>query len=410
MENYMTNKDNYYKYLIIGGGMASYAAVKGIRSVDEDNRIGIINEEEFAHYKRPWLSKKLWQNKKFDDVWLKTTIDNNNIEFFNKKSAVKLIPEEKKVIDNLNNIYYYEKLLIASGGKPKRFVDFKDDENIIYFRSMNDFYKLKSLAEEGKKIAIIGGGFIGSEIAAALALKKCKVTMIFPENGICGNIFPCNLSSFLNDYYQQKEINILNEDLVNDIKYSNMKNFTITTKKKKKLEAEVVVIGIGVEPNISFLKGTNIEIDKGIKVDKHLVTSNPSIFAAGDVSSFYYHQFDKRAIFEHEDNALSMGEIAGKNMAGNSLQEYNHLPFFYSDLFDLGYEAVGELNSEYEIIENWEEKFKKGRLFYFNENKIKGILLWNTWNEVEKATELINNNFDIQFNDKNELINKYLGI
>ncbi len=186
--------------------------------------------------------------------------------------------------------------MIASGGKPKRFVDFKDDENIIYFRSMNDFYKLKSLAEEGKKIAIIGGGFIGSEIAAALALKKCKVTMIFPENGICGNIFPCNLSSFLNDYYQQKEINILNEDLVNDIKYSNMKNFTITTKKKKKLEAEVVVIGIGVEPNISFLKGTNIEIDKGIKVDKHLVTNNPSIFAAGDVTGAY--QFTHAAGYE----------------------------------------------------------------------------------------------------------------
>lgn len=405
----MNSKDNHYKYIIIGGGMASYSAVKGIRSLDKDNRIGIINEEEFAHYKRPWLSKKLWQNKQINEVWLKKN-NENNVDFLNKKRVIKLIPEEKKVVDNLNNIFSFDKLLIASGGKPKKIEKLQDDVNIIYYRNMNDFYKLKALAEEGKRITIIGGGFIGSEIAAALSLKKCNVTMIFPENGISSHVFPPDLSSFLNDYYQKKGIDIINQDLATDIKKTNTNNFIITTKNKKKLEAEVIVIGIGIEPNISFLKDTNIKIDKGIIVDRHLTTNYPYIFAAGDVSSFYYHQFEKRLIFEHEDNAISMGEIAGINMTGNDLQEYNHLPFFYSDLFDLGYEAVGVLSSEYEIIEKWEENFKKGRLFYFKENKIKGILLWNNWNEVERASDLINKNYDIQYNNKNEIIKKYLEI
>lgn len=404
MEN---GKIKHYKYLIIGGGMASFAAIKGIRSIDKDSGIGVINEEEFDYYKRPWLSKKLWNDKPLDEVWLR--VNSENIDFFNKKSVVKVDPGEKIITDNFNDLYSYEKLLIASGGSPKKLPGFEKSKDIIYFRNLDDYFRLKEIAQEGKRIVVIGGSFIGSEIAAALTLKKCDVTMIFPETGLCSKIFPSDLSSFLNDYYEQKGVKIINKDEVINCKYMDINNYILTTKNKKIIEADAVVLGIGIKPNIDFLKDANLNMDdnEGIRVNKYLITNNPSIYAAGDVSSFYYSQISKYIRFEHEDNALSMGEIAGKNMAGNDNLEYDHFPFFYSDLFDLGYEAIGDLNSEYDIITKWEEEFKKGRLFYLKDNKIRGILLWNVWDEVEKAGKFISENNNISFNNANKIDEEY---
>ena len=126
-------------------------------------------------------------------------------------------------------------------------------------------------------------------------------------------------------------------------------------------------------------------------VDELLRTSDPDIYAAGDVANFYNSLLDKRTRIEHEDNANVMGEMAGRNMAGES-NAYLHLPFFYSDLFDLGYEAVGELDSRLEIIEDWQEPFRKGVIYYLRDGRVRGVLLWNTWGQIAAATELIAEN------------------
>jgi NADPH-dependent 2,4-dienoyl-CoA reductase/sulfur reductase-like enzyme len=123
-------------------------------------------------------------------------------------------------------------------------------------------------------------------------------------------------------------------------------------------------------------------------VDEFLRSSNPDIYAAGDVANFYSPLLDKRMRVEHEDNANMMGEAAGRNMAG-SPEPYYHQPFFYSDLFDLGYEAVGELDSSLDIVEDWVEPFRKGVIYYLRDGFVRGVLLWNTWGQVGAATELI---------------------
>jgi NADPH-dependent 2,4-dienoyl-CoA reductase/sulfur reductase-like enzyme len=112
------------------------------------------------------------------------------------------------------------------------------------------------------------------------------------------------------------------------------------------------------------------------------------MFAAGDVANFFNPSLGKRLRVEHEDNANTMGELTGKNMAGAFLP-YTHLPFFYSDLFDLGYEAVGELDSRFEMVEDWKEEFREGIVYYLHENRVRGVLLWNTWGRVEQARTLI---------------------
>jgi 3-phenylpropionate/trans-cinnamate dioxygenase ferredoxin reductase subunit len=156
----------------------------------------------------------------------------------------------------------------------------------------------------------------------------------------------------------------------------------------KELTADGIVAGIGIQPDVELAQRTGLKVDNGIVVDENLRTSNPDIYAAGDVANFFNPVLGKRVRVEHEDNANTMGEAAGKNMAG-SPTPYHHLPFFYSDLFELGYEAVGELDARLETVEDWKEEFREGVVYYLEQGRVRGVLLWNTWGQVEAARALI---------------------
>ena len=146
--------------------------------------------------------------------------------------------------------------------------------------------------------------------------------------------------------------------------------------------------GIGVTPNVELAQSAGLKVDNGIVVDEFLRTSAPDIYAAGDVANFYNPALAKRLRVEHEDNANTMGREAGRAMAGKG-SPYHHLPFFYSDLFELGFEAVGELDPRLEIFEDWKEPHREGVIYYLREARVRGILLWNVWGQVDAARQLI---------------------
>src|SRR5262249_6820034 len=156
----------------------------------------------------------------------------------------------------------------------------------------------------------------------------------------------------------------------------------------RELLVDGVVAGIGIAPNIALARAAGLEVDNGVVVDAMLRTSHPDIYAAGDVANFANPAFGKRMRVEHKDNAKSMGRRAGRNMAGDQAP-YDHLPFFYSDLFDLGYEAVGELDARLEIVADWKEPFREGVLYYLHDGRVRGVLLWNVWEQVDAARRLI---------------------
>jgi NADPH-dependent 2,4-dienoyl-CoA reductase/sulfur reductase-like enzyme len=162
----------------------------------------------------------------------------------------------------------------------------------------------------------------------------------------------------------------------------------VTTKLGKSITVDGVVAGIGIAPNVSLAEQIGMSVDNGIVVNEHLQTSVPDIYAAGDVASFQNFLLGKRTRVEHEDNANTMGKVVGRSMAGNP-EPYHHLPYFYSDLFDLGYEAVGELNPKLTIVADWQEQFKKGVIYYLDQGRVRGVLLWNVWDQVEPARKLI---------------------
>lgn len=372
-----------FTYLIVGGGMAADSAARGIRTVDAKGSIAIITSESNPPYNRPPLSKALWKGEPIDNIWRSTPESNVTIRL--RRTVVSLDVKSKTVADDEGISHSFQKLLLATGGSVRRLP--WDVDGIIYFRTLEDYRALRKLTETGKSFVVIGGGFIGSEIAAALAINGKSVTMIVPEDGIGARVYPPRLSHFLTEYYRSKSVTIMNKDGVENVRKDG-RTYLVRTKSGTEIRADGVVAGIGIEPNISLAKSAGIQVDNGIVVDEYLQTSHPDVFAAGDVASFYSAALNKRIRVEHEDNANTMGEMAGKNMAGQRIA-YRHLPFFYSDLFDLGYEAVGELDARYEIVEDWKEEFREGVVYYLEAGRVRGVLLWNTWGQVDNARALI---------------------
>jgi NADPH-dependent 2,4-dienoyl-CoA reductase/sulfur reductase-like enzyme len=374
---------NHAKYLIVGGGMTADSAVRGIRKIDQQGSIAMICDERDPPYNRPPLSKSLWKNKPFESIWRNTA--ELDVELHLGRKVVALDAAKKTATDDAGNAYTYEKLLLATGGSVRRLPD--AGESVIYFRTAGDYRKLRGLSEHGSDFVVIGGGFIGSEIAAALAMNGKRVTMIFPSNGIGSRVYPQPLVAFLNSYYQEKGVTLLASETVRSVRMICSKMIVITGNGRE-ITADGVVAGLGIQPNTELAEQAGLKVENGIVVDELLRTSDPDIYAAGDVANFHSAVLDRRMRVEHEDNANVMGEMAGRNMAGQS-DKYSHQPYFYSDLFDLGYEAVGELDSGLDIVEDWKEPFRKGVIYYLRDGRVRGVLLWNTWGQVEAATQLI---------------------
>ena len=167
-----------------------------------------------------------------------------------------------------------------------------------------------------------------------------------------------------------------------------MKTRGVQNRREEEIEADAVVAGLGIQPNMELAQQAGLTVGNGICVDSALRTSNPDIYAAGDAAEFFNPALGTRLRVEHEDNAYTMGETAGKSMAGQAVT-YDHLPFFYSDLFELGYEAVGEVDSRLETLADWKEPYREGVVYYLREGRVRGVLLWNVWGQLEAARQLI---------------------
>jgi 3-phenylpropionate/trans-cinnamate dioxygenase ferredoxin reductase component len=373
----------HFKYLIIGGGLAGDGATRGIRELDPDGSIGMISQEQDPPYMRPNLSKGLWKGRPMEKIWRNT--EERNVEMHLGRTVKKLDPGKKSVSDDQGNEYTYDKLLLATGGSPIH-LPF-DEEGVLYYRDLQDYLKLREWTKEGKRFLVIGGGFIGSEIAAALTMVGNQVVMVFLEEAISGLVFPKDLAQFLNDYYREKGVEVVPNDSVEGITKEGDR-FIVRTKHGRKFEVDGVVAGIGIRPDLNLAKEAGLTVDDGIIVNERLETSNPDIYAAGDAANFYHFALEERTRVEHEDNAVKMGKVAGRNMAG-ATDIYDYTPMFYSDLFDLGYEAVGKLGSKLETVQDWQEPFKKGTIYYLKNGKVQGVLLWNVWDKVDEARTLM---------------------
>ena len=369
------------RYLIVGGGMTAAEAAKAIREREPDAAITLVGAESHPPYKRPPLTKKLWSGGEESSIWKGTDELGIDLRLTRRIAGVDLAAS--RAVDDQGDGYGYEKVLLATGGRPRR-LGGRDGE-VIYFRTLDDYRRLRGLAGDGTRVVVIGGGFIGTEIAAALTTNGCAVTMVVPEHWLNARLLPEGLGEFVTEYYRERGVEVLTGETV-----ASVEGTTVTTGSGRTLEGDAVVAGLGIVPETELAEAAGLPVENGIVVDEYgRADGRDDVFAAGDVANFPSPVLGGVFRVEHEDHANTHGKVVGSNMAGAGLV-YDHLPFFYSDLFDLGYEAVGEVDSRLATIETWEEPNRKGTIAYVDEERRpRGFLLWDVWGKVDAARELI---------------------
>jgi NADPH-dependent 2,4-dienoyl-CoA reductase/sulfur reductase-like enzyme len=368
------------RYLVVGGGMTGDAAVKGIREHDADGSIVLVGAEQHAPYARPPLTKKLWSGGDESTIWRGT--DEAGADLRLGRRIVSLDLDGRTARDDAGETYAWEKLLLATGGRPRTITD---GDGVVYFRTLDDYRAVRARAREGARAVVVGGGFIGSEIAAALTVNGCRVTMIFPEAGIASRVLPDGLSAFVTEQYRSHGVEVLTGETV-----AAAHGESVVTGSGRTLEADVVIAGLGILPEVDLATAAGLTVDNGIVVDElGRVDGRDDVFAAGDVASFPVAALGRRFRVEHEDHAKSHGRTVGANMTGANVA-YDHLPFFYSDMFELGYEAVGEVDSRLETVETWEDPNRKGTIAYLDgDRRPRGFLYWNVWEKIDEGRKLI---------------------
>mgnify|MGYP003466512920 CR=1 FL=1 len=391
MTDYMNEKLNpqvmasNYDYLIIGGGMAADTAARGIREQDSFGSIGILSADSDEPYTRPALTKKLWTDSTFteDQVALNTTKETKNTTLKLKTTVTAIEREDHRVLLEDGTSIGYKKLLLVTGGEPKR-IDGPEDEKVIAFREWSDYRRLRNFSGNNQHVVIVGGGYIGAELAAGLVQNNTKVTLIYPDKILGSSQFPSELAKEYEASFREAGVELLNGRRAESYTKEDEK-FTLLLDDGSTVEADAIVIGLGVSPRISLAEQSGLKIEDGVYVDEYLRTKDPDIWAAGDIA-FYPDKILGRTRIEHVDHARKSGKAAGKAMAG-STEAYTYTPYFYSVVFSISWKAMGTLDSSLTTLIDDVDGGKV--VYYLDDNLPVGILTWNIEPDLDTLRSIL---------------------
>lgn len=385
---YMEDLNNKtYDYVLVGGGMGSGFATLGIREQDKTGSILIISNETEAPYERPALSKKLWLDDEFEEEDTKIGAEEEeNVEFVFEREVIKITPEDKTVTLENGDVVGYEKLLLSTGGEPNS-IEGPEDEDVFTFRELNDYRKLRQRSGNNQEVIVVGGGYIGSELAASLSQNNTNVTMVFPEKQLGEDMFPEELLEEYNNLFIENGVKLMSGREAESYRREG-NQLILTLDDGSEVKGDTIVIGLGVTPRIKLAKESGLEMsDQGVVVNEKLQTSDENIWAAADIA-VYPDVILGRQRLEHVDHARNSGRQVGANMAGAN-EAYTHTPYLYSMLYSLNWEAVGTLDPSLETL--FDHRESGDIVFYLDEDKLKGVLTWNVNVNLDDVRELLDN-------------------
>ncbi len=369
-----------FRYILVGGGMAAAAAAEGIRQHDPQGTIGLFSQDRYPPYSRPPLSKGLWRGKRLETIWRYKDPAELGITEHLTETVAAIEPSAHRIRLADGRSFGYDRLLLATGGEPRRLPG--DPAGVHYLRSLDNYLALFRLAR-GERFAVVGGGFIGAEIAAALRDQDKEVHMVFPEAAILERLLPEDLAQAVTGYYRDKGVGVASGLGVRAVRQADGQ-VSLSLSDGSELTVDAVVAGLGVQPRTELAEAAGLYVQDGVVVDRFGRTSDKDIYAAGDIARIPVPALSTSLRVEHEDNAVRRGRLAGANMAGAG-EEALDAPLFYSDLFDLGFEAVGILDSKLETFAEWAEPYRRGVVYYHQDRQVRGVLNWNVWDQVPTA-------------------------
>ncbi len=334
-----------FELVIAGGGLTAARAIKSYREAGGGGRIALVAEEPTLPYHRPALSKRFLRGETTETPFVEdeSFYTDNDVEVL-LETAVSSVDTDERVVTADGRRLGYGKLLLATGARARRLpLPGAELDGVFTLRRVDDSAAIRAAAGTARSALVIGGGFIGMEVAASLRKLGLAVTLIHLGSGLFDQLGSRRLSDELLALYEENEVGVLLEEEVAGFGGDERLEY-VEAKSGVCVEADLAVVGAGVVPNVEFLDGSRIALGNGVIVDEHFATSAPGVYAAGDVANFFDRLYGRQRRLEHWSNADYQGAQAGKVLAGAEA-EYEAVSSFFSEVFGTTIKVFGEVGS-----------------------------------------------------------------
>ena len=379
---------NGSKVVVLGGGMvAGYAAKQLVELGLRHGELAILSADHSVPYERPPLSKGFLAGKDTEEA-----IRINPEDFYTKHGIeLKLECEisgldtkRKRLFLKSGDEFGFNNLIVATGARPRLLnVPGANLRNLYYLRTLNDSKVIRSALEKVKHAVVIGGGFIGMEVAAVLAQKGIEVTMVLGEDRIWKRLFSPEMSSFFEAYYAARSVHLIKATTVSELRGDGAVSSAVLANGQT-IPCELVVAGIGVQPATEMLANSGLDVGDGIIVNEYLETSQPDVLAAGDVANYQDVLFGSHRRVEHWDNAVSQGQYCAQVLMGERVP-FRHMPYFFSDVFDLSYEYWGDSSGADQTIHRGDFSNKSFSVWWLRQKTVVAVFTMNRPEEERDA-------------------------
>jgi 3-phenylpropionate/trans-cinnamate dioxygenase ferredoxin reductase component len=378
-------------FVIVGASLAGGSAAVTLREEGFDGRIVLIGDEPHPPYERPPLSKEYFRGEQPFEDSLVRPLDfyaSNDIETHFGTRATRVDPIDKTVRLSNRDSVVYDQILIATGSRNRSLpIPGLKLERVYDLRTVEDCDRIRAEIAPGRRAAVVGMGFIGSEIASSLRQMGVEVVVIEGEKVPLYRALGEEIGRVMEHIHRDHGVEMIFEDHVSGFEGAGGVE-RIVTRSGRQIDCDFAVVGIGVEPVIDVVAGSGVEVDNGIVVDEYCRTNVEGIFAAGDVTNHYHPIFEQRMRVEHWHNALKQGSVAARNMMGMATA-YDEIHWFWSDQYDYNLQYAG-------FHKDWDDLVVRGSLgerdfiaFYVEEGRVTAAVGMNRGRDVHRAMELI---------------------
>jgi 3-phenylpropionate/trans-cinnamate dioxygenase ferredoxin reductase subunit len=378
-------------FVIVGASLAGAKAAQELRDRGFDGRIALIGAEQERPYERPPLSKDYLRGESEREkayVHDKDFYEQQQIELVTGVNAIELDADAAQLTLDDGRKLDYDKLLLTTGAQPRQLsVPGAELDGIHYLRTLADCDRLRELLNASGRVAVVGAGWIGSEVAASARQKGLEVTLIDPLPLPNERIFGEEIGSFYRDVHARHGVELALGEGVEAFE-GQQRVSGVRTSTGRVFECDFAVVGIGVAPRVQLAADAGLEVDNGIVVDEQLRTSAPNVFAAGDVANAWHPFYGRRIRVEHWANALNQGPAAARAMLGESVS-YERIPYFFSDQYDVGMEYSGYAPEWDRVAFRGDRDGGEFIAFWLKDDRVIAGMNVNVWDVNEHVQALI---------------------
>jgi 3-phenylpropionate/trans-cinnamate dioxygenase ferredoxin reductase subunit len=385
-------------FLIVGAGLAGAKAAEALRQEGAAGPIVLVGSEPDRPYNRPPLSKEFLRGESprkdvfvYSAGWAK----HHGVDLRLGTTAERLDVAGRTVALAGGEVLGFDRLLLATGSTPRPLpIPGAELEGVFMLRTLRDAERLRRAADRKGSALVVGGGFIGAEVAASLRLRGLETTLVVRDGLLWERLFGPELAGVFQRTLECNGVEVVNRDEAVRVEGDGRVE-RVVTKNGRTFGCDLVVAGVGVEPNTQLAAGTPLEVDDGIVTDEHLRTGHPGIYAAGDVARFYSPLYERRLRVEHWDVAQQHGALAGTNIAHEAaggkarLESFDQPPYFFSDLFDLSMEYLGDNKGADDVVARGDPAGREFTGFYVKARRLVAALFVNRHDDVGPARALI---------------------